>query len=103
MTASKSVYTADAVASIVAKYTATPTTETVAEIASDLGVTVPSVRSKLASLGVYQKAEKATTKRGKETKETLADTLREVSGLTLPNIEASGRETLVSLLAHFNS
>lgn len=101
MTTSKSVYTAEAVASMSAAYTASPSTATVAEIAASLGVTVPSVRSKLASLGVYQKAEKPSGKRGKETKETLADALRELSGMPLPNIEAAGRDTLVSLIAHF--
>ena len=101
MATSKTVYTAEAVAAITARYTAEPTPATVAAIAADLGVTAPSVRSKLASLGVYKKAEPATGKRGKVTKEELAEKLREVSGLTLPNIEASGRETLVSLLAHF--
>lgn len=99
--AKPSVYTADAVASIVARYEATPSIATVAEIASDLGVTVPSVRSKLASLGVYQKAETAT-KRGKETKEIMADRLRDLSGLTLPNVEASGRVAIAELLAHFS-
>lgn len=98
----KTVYTGEIVAAIVARYQAAPSAETVAAIATDLGVTTPSVRSKLASLGVYQKAE-PTAKRGKETKETLAETLRDVSGLTLPNIEAAGRVALAELMAHFNA
>lgn len=100
MATSKTVYTGEIVAAIVARYQASPSPETVAQIADDLGVSAPSVRSKLASLGVYQKAEPAA-KRGKATKETLAENLREASGLTLPNIEAAGRVALSELMAHF--
>lgn len=102
-TKAKTVYTADAIAAMIERYTANKSPETVAAIAADLGVTAPSVRSKLASLGVYEKAKPAEGKRGKETKEILADSLRTISGLALPNIEAAGRDTLTSLLAHFNS
>lgn len=99
--AKQNVYTAETITAITARYTAAPSAETVASIAAELGVTVPSVRSKLASLGVYQKAEKVA-KRGKENKEELADRLRDLSGLTLPNIEASGRVAIAELLAHFS-
>ena len=100
MAKSQSVYTAEVIASITERYVAAPTAETVAAIAAEIGVTVPSVRSKLASLGVYQKAEKVA-KRGKENKEEMADKLRDISGLTLPNIEAAGRVALAELLAVF--
>ena len=99
--AKQNVYTSEVIANITGRYTDQPTAETVAALAAELGVTVPSVRSKLASLGVYQKAEKAA-KRGKENKEDMAERLRDLSGLTLPNIEASGRVAIAELLAHFS-
>ena len=100
--AKPNVYTADAIARITVEYEKSPTPETVVAIAASLGVTAPSVRSKLASLGVYRKAEPAAGKRGKENKEEMTERLRELSGLSLPNLEASGRVAIAELLAHFS-
>ena len=98
--AKATVYTSEVITAMTSRYEAAPTADTVAALAAELGVTVPSVRSKLASLGIYRKAE-AAPKRGKENKEDMADRLRDISGLTLPNIEAAGRVALAELMTHF--
>ena len=54
-------YTQEQIATITAAYTGDNSKEALATIAASVGKTVPSVRAKLSSLGVYKVAEKPKT------------------------------------------
>jgi hypothetical protein len=74
MTTKTVAYTQEQIAEMTATYTANPTRETAEAIATQFGKTANSVVAKLAQLGIYKKAEKATAKTG-ETKLQLAQRL----------------------------
>lgn len=91
-------YSADQVLLITTAYAAG---ETLADIAAKVGKSVPSVRAKLASLGVYvskAKAEKPAEKGEKANKEALASLLAELVGVNLLNIEAASKAALLALI-----
>jgi response regulator RpfG family c-di-GMP phosphodiesterase len=76
-------YTAEQTAAMVAAYMAAPTADTVATLAEQFGKTVKSVVAKLSREKVYI-AKTYTTKTGDAVvkKDTLADKLAEIVGLT---------------------
>jgi response regulator RpfG family c-di-GMP phosphodiesterase len=76
-------YTPEQTAAIVAAYVAAPTSDTVATLAEQFGKTVKSVVAKLSREKVYI-AKTYTTKTGDAVvkKDTLADKLAEIVGLT---------------------
>lgn len=80
-------YSQDVIDMMVAKYTETPTRETVDALAEETGKTVRSVISKLSALGVYVKVEKAAKKSEPQVKkEVFVAQLNERLGVELPSI-----------------
>ena len=91
-------YTAEQVTAIVAAYKAGDSLES---IAASVGKSVPSVRAKLASLGVYVSKTKTgdkIEKTDKANKETLAAKLSELVGCSLLNVEAASKAALLALI-----
>lgn len=84
MTAKANVnYTPEMEAVMLKAYEANPTGDTVAMLAADFGKSVRSVVAKLSRMGIY-KAKEYVSKTGDAPvrKETLADKLAEIAGLT---------------------
>lgn len=83
MAATKTAYTAEQTAELVAAYKASSTAETVATFAEKFGKTVKSVVAKLSREGVYQKKE-YVSKTGEKPvkKDELANEFQEVFKLT---------------------
>jgi len=74
-------YSEAEVARLKAGYSGADNATEVAALAKELGKSAASVRAKLASLGVYAKAEKVTAKAVSENKTALADAIGEKVGL----------------------
>lgn len=91
-------YSESQVLSIVAAYKAG---ESLENIAASVGKSVPSVRAKLASLGVYVSKTKTSDKiekTDKANKEALAAKLSELVGCSLLNVEAASKAALLALI-----
>lgn len=104
MAATKTVnYTPEQTAAMVEAYTSSPTQETVAALATEMGKTVRSVVAKLSREGCYQKKE-YVTKRGEavQKKGNLADELAMLAGLTeaeASSLEKANKTALAKLVA----
>lgn len=90
-------YSQDQVTAIVAAYKAGDSLES---IAASIGKSVPSVRAKLAQLGVYVSKAKSEVKPSEKgvNKEALASLLSELVGVPLLNIEAASKAALLALI-----
>ena len=88
--ASKAVnYTPEQTAALLAAYTAAPTTETVEQIAADLGRSVRSIVAKLSREGVYKKKEyKTKTGEAVMKKDEAADEIGAMLGMAENDIES---------------
>jgi electron transfer flavoprotein alpha subunit len=96
-------YTAEQTARLIADYTANPTKETVATLATALGKTTKSVVAKLVREGVYKKAEKVA-KDGSPVvnKNILVEKIAAEIGVTsdkLDGLEAAPKNALKLILA----
>lgn len=106
MAATKTAYTVEQTAALVAAYQANPTAETVAAFAETFGKSVKSVVAKLSREGVYQKKE-YTTKAGAKPvkKEALADELQAVFNLSeaeADSLAKANKTALLKILAKVN-
>jgi len=93
-------YSAAQVAKITSDYLAGTD---IIDIASDLGKSVRSVRSKLVREGVYVAKPKSTSTKvlGPTKKELLKDL--EQTGVDVAGLEGATKEAIVRLLAHFTN
>ena len=94
-------YTQDMVDLMTTRYSASPTRETVEELASELNKSIKSVIGKLSREGIYQKTE-YLTKTGEKpiTKKELVTRIGEVLGIeyqALAGLEKSPKQALKSL------
>lgn len=98
-------YTPEMVARMLAVYPEAPTRETVESLAKEFGKTTKQIVAKLVNLKVYQKAtpEKGKTKTGEkvETKDTTADAIGKVLGLSEPDVESLTKANKRALQAIF--
>ena len=90
-------YTEEQVLTITTAYAAGDSLET---IAAQTGKSVPSVRAKLSSLGVYVSKAKseAKTSNKEANKEALASLLSGLVGESLLNIESASKAALLALI-----
>lgn len=98
-------YTTEQTAAIVARYTASPTAETVADLAMEMGKTVRSIVAKLSREKVYHKKE-YVGKTGEKPvkKDDLADSLAEMFGLTeaeADSLTKANKTALVKIMAKY--
>lgn len=91
-------YTDEMVATLVERYEAAPTRETVEALADELGKSTRSVISKLSNLGVY-KAPERTTKSGKPIvrKSELVASIGAAFGIEVPSLEKASKADLEAL------
>lgn len=100
------VYTAEVLAGLVERYSAVMDeayevrSKLVAEMADELGVTVPSLRGKLVSAGVYKSQEKAVEANGEKGLEK-ADYIKALEALTGQKLTSFGNATKKDLRAVF--
>lgn len=92
-------YTAEMIETLRAGYTGTDNAKEVEALAAATGKTPASVRAKLASLGLYKAAEKATSKEEGEkvTKTILTDAIGEIVGLAEHEREGLAKATKSAL------
>jgi len=102
MTEKAKNYTEDQVAEMTEAYNTNPVLETVKAIATEFGKTVPSVRGKLSSLGIYKPQVKATAK-GKAIvrKDELVGQLESRFGVTIPSLVKATKADLEALVSAF--
>lgn len=107
MTTTKTAYTVEQTAELVAAYKAAPTAETVATFAEKFGKTVKSVVAKLSREGVYQKKE-YKTKTGDTVvkKDEIANEFQTLFGLTegeADSLTKANKTALVKILNSFKA
>ena len=85
------------VAVLRAEYTGSDNTAEVAALSTKLGKTAPSVRAKLASLGIYKAAEKAESDGERITKMHIAEAIAEKAGLGEHEVEGLAKATKSAL------
>lgn len=97
-------YTDQMVTEMMEKYGENPTLETAREIASHFGKSTKSVVAKLVSLGVYQKAERAT-KSGSPVvhKAMLVKRIEKATGLTMPSLQKATKADLLQLCSNLEA
>jgi hypothetical protein len=74
-------------------YTGVDNKAEVAEIATALGKTVPSVRAKLSNLGLYKVADKPKTGAKGSTKTVIAEAIAKEAGLSEAEVEGLTKST----------
>jgi len=98
-------YTPEMVARMTAEYTAKPEKATVEALAVEFGKSTKQIVAKLVNLKIYVKAspEKGKTKTGEkvETKDTTADAIGRVLGLSEPDVESLTKANKRALQAIF--
>ena len=98
-------YTAEQTAALVARYTTTPTAETVADLAKEMGKTVRSIVAKLSREKVYHKKE-YVGKTGEKPvkKDDMADALALAFGLTeaeADSLTKANKTALAKIMAKY--
>lgn len=97
-------YTPEQTAKMVADYKASPTAETVAALASEMGKTVRSVVAKLSREGVYV-AKEYKTKQGEKPvkKDSMADAIGAVLRLTEAETDSLAKANKTALAKIFEA
>lgn len=94
-------YNEATIATMVEKYEANPTRDTVDALSEELGKPVRSIISKLSALGVYVKAEPARKNAEPQIKkEVFVAELQAKLGIELPSIEKMTKADIQRLIAH---
>jgi K+/H+ antiporter YhaU regulatory subunit KhtT len=104
MAATKTAYTAEQSAELVAAYVAAPTSETVEAFAVKFGKSVKSIVAKLSREKVYVKKEyKTKTGESVQKKDTVADAIGAILQLSEPDTESLTKANKTALKAIFDA
>jgi hypothetical protein len=95
-------YTVEQTAHLVEAYTASPTSETVAALATELGKTAKSVIAKLVKEGVYRSKAKEAGKREMLKSEMVAE-IAKLTGKTDEQLESLEKATGPALMVVLNA
>jgi hypothetical protein len=90
-------YTAEQIERLKAVYTGADNKGEVAALSAELGKAEPSIRAKLASLGLYVAADKASVKSDRVTKEALVDQIGAIVGLNEAEREGLAKATKTAI------